>query len=197
MAIVGPSGSGKTSLLMLAAGLEKITEGRVFAAGYEVNTMNEDELALFRSHNIGIVFQSFHLIPNMTALENVAVPLELASVKNAGAEARKYLETVGLAHRIKHYPSELSGGEQQRVAVARAFSIKPKLLLLDEPTGNLDQRNGDIIMNLLFDMHRKEKTSFIMITHDMNLAKKCERIIKIVDGRVSEGDEGEKKLVSA
>ncbi len=184
--IVGPSGSGKTSLLMVLAGLERASGGQVRIGGAEITAMGEDALARFRRDTVGIVFQAFHLIPAMTALENVAVPLELAGVHDAAARARASLEAVGLGHRLTHLPGQLSGGEQQRVALARAFTSRPRLLLADEPTGNLDQATGQVVMDLLFDMQARKGTTLMLITHDPGLAARCGRQLRVADGRVSE-----------
>jgi putative ABC transport system ATP-binding protein len=184
LAIVGPSGSGKTSLLMVTAGLERATGGKVEVAGHELSAMSEDELALMRGAEIGIVFQSFHLVPTMTALENVALPLEFAGVGDAHATARELLQEVGLSHRMDHFPAQLSGGEQQRVAIARALSRKPKLILADEPTGNLDRRTGGHIVDLLFGLQRRRDATLILVTHDEKLAGSCDRIIRMADGRI-------------
>ena len=183
--IVGPSGSGKTSLLMLLAGLEQATAGRIDVAGQNLVGLSEDALAKFRSATVGIVFQSFHLIPAMTALENVAVPLELAGLPDADSRARAGLQAVGLGHRLTHLPGQLSGGEQQRVALARAFAARPRLLLADEPTGNLDGATGIAVMNLLFDMQATYGTTLLLITHDPALAARCDRTIRIVDGKIA------------
>jgi putative ABC transport system ATP-binding protein len=185
--IVGPSGSGKTTMLMVASGLEKVTSGDITVSGQNYKHLNEDELACFRRNNIGIVFQSFYLIPTMTALENVALPLELAHKPNAFEIAEEQLETVGLGDRVHHYPQQLSGGEQQRVALARAFVPNPKILLADEPTGNLDSNTGAKIVELLFHMHSQNNTTLLLITHDLKLAKRCNRVITISDGCVAEG----------
>jgi putative ABC transport system ATP-binding protein len=182
--LVGPSGSGKSTLLMIMAGLERPSGGRVRVAGIDLVGLDEDSLATFRRRNIGIVFQSFHLIPTMSALENVAVPLELAGRRNALPEARRLLDSVGLADRLDHYPGQLSGGEQQRVAVARAFAARPRLLLADEPTGNLDQATGRGVIALLFALRAEAGTTLVLITHDPELAGRCDRILRIADGRV-------------
>ena len=187
--IVGPSGSGKTSLLMLLAGLEQATSGTVEVAGRPLTGLDEDGLARFRRENVGIVFQAFHLIPTMTALENVSVPLELADVEDAEARAGAALEAVGLGHRLTHLPGQLSGGEQQRVALARAFAPRPKLLLADEPTGNLDSATGVAVMDLLFRMQAELGTTLLLITHDGALAGRCGRRVRIVDGRVVSAEE--------
>lgn len=184
LGLIGPSGSGKSSLLMLMGGLEQATGGTVEALGQNLTKMNEDQLALFRRDNMGVVFQSFHLIPTMTALENVATPLELAGVPDAFARAEAELAAVGLAHRSGHYPSQMSGGEQQRVALARASAPRPRLLLADEPTGNLDETNGRAIMNLLFDLRDRHGATLIMVTHAPELAERCDRIIRLRDGRI-------------
>jgi len=183
--IVGPSGSGKTTMLMVVAGLERVTRGTVRIAGQDYNGFGEDDLALFRRNTIGIVFQSFHLIPTMTALENVAVPLEFAGRADAFDRARAQLQAVGLGHRIDHYPGQLSGGEQQRVAVARASAMMPRILLADEPTGNLDSATGHQIIELLFDSTRRSGTTLVLITHDPALAARCDRVIHIADGVIA------------
>jgi len=179
--VIGPSGSGKTSLLMLLAGLERATSGRLNVGGRDLAGMSEDALARFRREEVGIVFQSFHLVPTMTALENVAMPLEFAGDAQAFTRAEAALKSVGLGHRLTHYPGQLSGGEQQRVAVARAFVALPRLILADEPTGNLDRATGLAVMNLLFDLREKYGTTLILITHDPALAARCERQIRIED----------------
>ncbi len=185
VAIVGPSGSGKTTMLMVMAGLERPSAGTVRVAGEDLGALDEDSLALFRRRNVGIVFQAFHLIPTMTALENVAVPLEFAGDRDAFARARAGLEAVGLGHRLGHYPGQLSGGEQQRVALARAFAAEPPLLFADEPTGNLDATTGSGIIDLLFGLHQKRDTTLILITHDRALAARCDRLIRLHYGRVA------------
>ena len=185
--IIGPSGSGKTSLLMVASGLEAATRGNVEAAGLALSGKSESALAQFRRDNIGIIFQSFHLIPTMTALENVAVPMEFKGTKDAFVRAEQGLKRVGLGHRLTHYPSQLSGGEQQRVAIARAVATGAKILLADEPTGNLDQETGASIINLLFELKEKDGATLLLITHDRNLAKRCGRILEVRDGLVKEG----------
>lgn len=184
LGVVGPSGSGKTTMLMIIAGLERVSSGRVEIAGTDYARLDEDQLALFRRDAIGIVFQSFHLIPTMNALENVAVPLEFAGLADAFDRAEEQLRAVGLGHRLDHYPGQLSGGEQQRVALARAFAVKPKILLADEPTGNLDGVTGQQIIDLLFELHDKSNTTLMLITHDLNLAKRCDRIVRIADGLI-------------
>ncbi|MBY0511753.1 MAG: ABC transporter ATP-binding protein [Rhodospirillaceae bacterium] len=184
LGVVGPSGSGKTTMLMIVAGLERISSGRVAIAGTNYEGLSEDALALFRRDTVGIVFQSFHLIPTMTALENVAVPLEFAGRKDAFDRAEAQLKAVGLGHRITHYPGQLSGGEQQRVALARAFAAEPKILLADEPTGNLDGGTGQQIIELLFELHDRHNTTLVLITHDLKLAGRCERVVRIADGLI-------------
>ncbi len=184
VAIVGPSGSGKTSLLMILAGLEKATAGDVHVVDRDVNALDEDSLALARGEDVGIVFQSFHLIPTMTALENVALPLEFAGVTGARERALSLLDDVGLGARVDHFPAQLSGGEQQRVALARALAPRPKLLLADEPTGNLDGKTGRAVVDLLFGLKRKSGATLVLITHDERLAKECERTIRMADGRI-------------
>jgi putative ABC transport system ATP-binding protein len=183
--IVGPSGSGKTSLLMVLAGLERATSGSVTLAGRELTGLDEDALARVRRQQVGIVFQAFHLIPTMTALENVAVPLELAGVADAMQRAAASLAAVGLGHRLTHLPGQLSGGEQQRVALARAFAARPHLLLADEPTGNLDRATGEAVMNLLFALREQAGTTLMLITHDPALAVRCDRIVHIADGMIA------------
>ena len=182
--IVGPSGSGKTSLLMLVAGLERATAGTITVANQDITTLGEDALARFRRETIGIVFQSFHLIPTMTALENVALPLEFAKRADAFDRAAECLAAVGLSHRLRHLPGQLSGGEQQRVAVARAFAPSPPLLLADEPTGNLDAATGRTIMDLLFDMQARAGSTLMLITHDATLAARCARQLHMEDGLI-------------
>jgi putative ABC transport system ATP-binding protein len=186
--IVGPSGSGKTSLLMLIAGLERATSGTLEVAGTSLKDKNEDALAAFRRDTIGIIFQSFHLIPTMTALENVSVPLEFRGVANAMQLAEEKLKRVGLGHRLTHYPGQLSGGEQQRVAIARALASGARILLADEPTGNLDQETGEQIIKLLFELKKQEGASLLLITHDRALAKRCDRIAEVRDGKIISGN---------
>lgn len=185
VALLGPSGSGKSSLLMVASGLETPTGGRVIVAGTDFGGRSEDALARFRRGNIGIVFQSFHLIATMTALENVAVPLELQGTSDAFARAAAELERVGLANRLDHYPAQLSGGEQQRVAIARALAPHPKVLFADEPTGNLDTQTGAGIADLLFSLHARLRTTLFLVTHEEILARRCSRIIRLKDGRIA------------
>ena len=182
--IVGPSGSGKSSLLMLMGGLERISNGKINLLGQNLSEMNENKLASFRRSNVGIIFQSFHLIPTMTALENVAVPLELNGNKDAFGLAEEALVKVGLGDRLSHFPSQLSGGEQQRTALARAVIANPKILLADEPTGNLDHDNGKIVADYLFELHTENKATLVLVTHDLELAERCERKIKISDGEI-------------
>jgi len=185
LGLVGPSGSGKSSLLMVMGGLEQATSGQITALGRDLTAMNEDQLALFRRDNMGVVFQSFHLIPTMTALENVATPLELAGAADAFDRARVELDAVGLSHRVDHYPAQMSGGEQQRVALARASAPRPKILLADEPTGNLDGTNGDTIMQLLFDLRDRHGATLIMVTHAQELAQRCDRVVRLRDGQIN------------
>jgi putative ABC transport system ATP-binding protein len=182
--IVGPSGSGKTSLLMLLAGLEKPTAGRLAVAGQDLTSLDEDALARFRRDQVGIVFQAFHLVPTMTALENVAIPLEFAGRRDAFDRAAEALKEVGLGHRLEHYPGQLSGGEQQRVALARAVVAQPRLILADEPTGNLDRATGSVVMDLLFGLRARHGTTLLLITHDPALAERCGRQVRIEDGRI-------------
>lgn len=188
--LVGPSGSGKSTLLMVLAGLEQPTSGQVQIAERDFTRMNEDELALFRRDQVGIVFQSFHLVPTMTALENVAVPMELAGRADAFERAAAELEHVGLGHRLTHYPGQLSGGEQQRVALARAVAGDPKILLADEPTGNLDGTTGEQIIELMFDLHDRRGTTLVLITHDNELAEMCDRVVRLKDGLIDSVHEG-------
>jgi putative ABC transport system ATP-binding protein len=182
--LIGPSGSGKSTLLMVMAGLERADAGTVTVAGASLNALDEDSLARFRGRNVGIVFQSFHLIPTMTALENVAVPLELAGIADASERARDELIGVGLGERLQHYPAELSGGEQQRVAVARALAPNPAILVADEPTGNLDEDTGKQIIDLLFAGHIKRGSTLVLVTHDGALASRCGRIVRLRSGRI-------------
>lgn len=182
--LVGPSGSGKSSLLMIMGGLERATGGTIHALGQDLTAMNEDALARFRRGHMGVVFQSFHLIPTMTALENVATPLELAGARDAFDRAADELEAVGLSHRAGHYPSQMSGGEQQRVALARASVTRPEILLADEPTGNLDGANGSAIMDLLFDLRDRHGATLVLVTHAPELAERCDRVVHLADGRI-------------
>ncbi len=190
VAIVGPSGSGKTSLLMLLAGLEKATGGKVEVNGHDLGTMNEDELARFRRHTLGIVFQSFHLIPSLTALDNVGLALEIAEPKLSMAQIREKaaaaLAAVGLDGRLDHRPSAMSGGEQQRVGLARATVANPPLLLADEPTGNLDQKTGAVVVDLMFDLARRQNTAVVLITHDPALAARADRVFTMTNGELTE-----------
>ena len=182
--IVGPSGSGKSTLLMVMAGLEKPDSGRVHVAGEDIGQMNEDRLARFRGMHVGVVFQSFHLIPNMTALENVAVPLELAGDRDAFDRAEQELDRVGLGQRMSHYPAEMSGGDQQRVALARAMAPRPSILVAAEPTGNRDATTGAEIVRLMFQLHEERRTTLILVTHDVDLAARCGRVISMRDGQI-------------
>mgnify|MGYP001949490720 CR=1 FL=1 len=186
LGLVGPSGSGKSSLLMLMGGLERATGGRIAALGQDLTAMDEDALARFRRDHMGVVFQSFHLIPTMTALENVATPLELAGVKDAFERAEAELEAVGLGHRAGHYPSQLSGGDHQRVALARASVTRPEILLADEPTGNLDETNGAAIVDMLFGLRDRHGATLILVTHAPELASRCDRVIRLRDGRLED-----------
>lgn len=185
-AIVGPSGSGKTTLLGLCAGLDRATSGEIILAGNALSKLSEDERAKVRSEFVGFVFQSFQLIPTLTALENVLVPIELKGIKNGENSAKNLLERVGLGDRIHHYPSQLSGGEQQRVAIARAFINEPQILFADEPTGNLDTATGESIQDLIFSLNKDQGTTLILVTHDMNLAQKADRIISLKGGKIVE-----------
>jgi putative ABC transport system ATP-binding protein len=183
--VMGPSGAGKTSLLMVVSGLERATSGRIEVAGQDIGSMDENALARFRGRHIGIVFQAFHLIPAMTALENVALPLELAGHPDAFDRARQSLDSVGLGHRLTHHPGQLSGGEQQRVALARAFAGSPDLILADEPTGNLDQDTGHHVMDTLFTLHEQTTSTLVLVTHDPALAERCGRTLHLTDGRLA------------
>ncbi len=185
VAVVGPSGSGKTSLLMVLAGLERATSGQIRVAGHDFGALGEDALTRVRGAEIGIVFQSFHLVPTMTALENVALPLEFAGDRSAFETARGLLDEVGLGPRLDHYPAQLSGGEQQRVALARALSARPKLILADEPTGNLDGKTGRAVVDLLFGLQRKRHATLVLVTHDERLAAECQRTIRMSDGVIA------------
>jgi putative ABC transport system ATP-binding protein len=188
LGLMGPSGSGKSSLLMLMGGLERATSGSVMALGNDLTAMNEDALARFRRKHMGVVFQSFHLIPTMTALENVATPLELAGARDAFDRAEEELRRVGLAARINHYPSQMSGGEQQRVALARAAAPRPDILLADEPTGNLDGVNGEAIMELLFGLRDRHGSTLVLVTHAADLAARCDRVVGLTDGRLDDAN---------
>jgi len=187
VSVVGPSGSGKSTMMMVIAGLERPSSGRIQVAGVDLDRLDEDGLALFRRKSVGIVFQNFHLIPTMTALENVAVPLELAGDRDAFGKAARELESVGLGHRLTHYPGQLSGGEQQRVALARAFAVEPRLLLADEPTGNLDGETGQRVIDLMFELRARRGTTLLLITHDPALAQRCGRTVHLLDGRIRNG----------
>ncbi len=184
ISIVGESGSGKTSLIMLIGGLEKASSGKIYFENQEITKLNEDEVSKIRRKNIGIIFQSFYLIPNYTAVENVALTLELNNLKNPYDRAKELLDRFGLKNRFNNLPSQLSGGEQQRVAIARAIAMKPKLILADEPTGNLDSENSQMITDILFKYIKEESSSLIMVTHDLKLANKAKRKIKIKDGKI-------------
>ena len=187
VSVVGPSGSGKSTMMMVIAGLERPSSGRIQVAGVDLDRLDEDGMALFRRKSVGIVFQNFHLIPTMTALENVAVPLELAGDRDAFGKAARELESVGLGHRLTHYPGQLSGGEQQRVALARAFAVEPRLLLADEPTGNLDGETGQRVIDLMFELRARRGTTLLLITHDPALAQRCGRTVHLLDGRIRNG----------
>jgi putative ABC transport system ATP-binding protein len=184
-AIVGPSGAGKSTLLALLAGLDEPTSGKVWLNGAELTALDEDGRAGLRNREVGFVFQSFHLLPSLTAIENVLLPLELASTANAPARARQALVDVGLEHRLRHYPKQLSGGEKQRVAIARAFVTQPSLLFADEPTGNLDNKTGAKILDLLFDLNKAAGTTLVLVTHDLDAAGRCQHLIELAGGRVA------------
>lgn len=184
LALIGPSGSGKSSALMLMAGLERASSGRIEALGHDLTPMDEEALARFRRGRLGIIFQNFHLIPTMTALENVALPLELAGQPDAIARARAELDSVGLAHRAGHAPAQLSGGEQQRVAIARALAPRPQILLADEPTGNLDEATGAKVADLLLDMARTRASAMVIVTHSPELAARCDRVLRLRGGQI-------------
>ncbi len=186
LAIVGVSGSGKSTLLGLLAGLDTPSSGTVILDGHDLSRLDEDGRAHIRSQSVGFIFQSFHLLPNMTALENVSLPLELLDRKDAELQAREHLQQVGLSHRLQHYPNQLSGGEQQRVAIARAFAGTPSILFADEPTGNLDQNTAQQIIELLFKLNRDNETTLIMVTHDMTIANHCERKVVMAGGELNE-----------
>ena len=196
VALVGPSGSGKSSLMMVIAGLERPSAGRVVVAGNDLGALDENALARLRRSHIGVVFQSFHLLPTMTALENAAIPLELAGRRDAMARAAAALERVGLGHRLGHYPGQLSGGEQQRVAIARAFVAGPALLLADEPTGNLDGATGRAVIDCLFAEHARLRSALLLITHDAALAARCARRLQLADGRIVADDGAAPGLVA-
>lgn len=184
VAVVGKSGSGKTSLIMLIAGLEKATSGKIIFEDQDISTYSEDELADLRKRKIGIVFQSFYLIPNYTALENVSLVLEINKIEDAQKKSAELLKQFGLKDRLNHFPSQLSGGEQQRVAIARSIILSPKLILADEPSGNLDSENSKLIINLLFKYSKQNNSSLILVTHDQSIAKECDKIIEIKDGKI-------------
>lgn len=190
IAIVGPSGSGKTTLLGLCAGLDSATEGSVVLQGNALEKLNEDQRAAVRNQYVGFIFQNFQLLPTLTALENVMVPLELKKRKDAKEKAKTLLEKVGLGDRMTHYPTQLSGGEQQRVSIARAFANEPKILFADEPTGNLDTETGDMIEDLIFDLNKEQGTTLVLVTHDPELAKRTNRIIRIKGGKIQEDKHG-------
>lgn len=189
--VVGPSGSGKTSLLMVLAGLEPATGGSIHSAGLDLGQLSEDDLARYRRDHVGIVFQGFHLIPTMTALENVAIPLEFAHKSDAYERAEAELIAVGLGHRLEHYPGQLSGGEQQRVALARSFVANPAILLADEPTGSLDQATGHKILDLMFELKERSGTTLIMVTHSDELANRCSRLVRLEDGLIVSNGAGD------
>jgi len=191
LGLIGPSGSGKSSLLMLMGGLEQATAGQINVLGQDLTAMDEDALARFRRDRMGVVFQNFHLIPTMTALENVATPLELAGHRDAFDRAEAELQAVGLSHRCDHYPAQLSGGEQQRVALARAAAPRPQILLADEPTGNLDETNGAAIVDLLFGLRDKHGATLVLVTHSHSLAQRCDRVVRLRDGRIAEDTQKE------
>ena len=186
VSVVGPSGSGKTTMLMVIAGLERPTSGIVTVNNVDLDALDEDKLAVFRRETMGIVFQNFHLVPTMSALENVAIPFELLGITDAFERAKSELQAVGLGHRIEHYPGQLSGGEQQRVALARAFATNPRILLADEPTGNLDKGTGDAVIELLFSLTKKHNTTLLLISHDSMIGERCGHEIRIVDGQIHE-----------
>lgn len=188
--VVGPSGSGKTSLLMVIAGLEPATGGRLTSVGHDLDTLGEDDLARYRRDHVGIVFQGFHLVPTMSALENVAIPLEFSGQSDAFDRAERELSAVGLAHRLGHYPGQLSGGEQQRVALARSFVTRPDILLADEPTGSLDQATGHKILDLMFELKERNGTTLVMVTHSSELATRCSRLVRLADGMIAGDDAG-------
>ena len=184
VAIIGESGSGKTSLLMLMSGLEKPTTGSIIFQGQDISKVNEEQNTAIRKEKIGLIFQQFYLIPNYTALENIMFPMQINKIQNEKEKAISILSDIGLDHRKNNLPSELSGGEQQRVAIARAISFYPEIILADEPTGNLDRKNTELVSNLLFNYSRKKKISLVLVTHNINLAKKCDRIINLNDGQI-------------
>ena len=194
LSIIGPSGSGKTTLLGLCAGLDVATGGVISLMGFRLNAMSEDDRAYLRNQFVGFVFQNFQLLPTLTALENVMVPLELRGEKNVEPKAKDLLARVGLSDRLHHYPSQLSGGEQQRVAMARAFITSPKILFADEPTGNLDEENAHAVTELLFGMNREERTTLVLVTHNLELAQRTERILRMKGGRIVEELRGDRAL---
>lgn len=189
--LVGPSGSGKSTLLMVMAGLEQADSGQVSVVGQDLTHLGEDDLARFRGAYVGIIFQSFHLVPTMTALENTAIPLELAGRSDAFERAEAELKAVGLGHRMDHYPAEMSGGEQQRVAIARALAPRPSILIADEPTGNLDGKTGREIADLMFRLHRERHMTLMLVTHDPVLAERCEKVVRLKSGRLLDADSGQ------
>jgi len=195
VAIVGASGSGKSTLLSLLAGLDTPSEGEVELAGHPIHKLSEDERAAVRAQYVGFVFQSFHLLPGLTALENVMLPIELKEDKNAHKKAKELLVKVGLAERLNHYPHQLSGGEQQRVAIARAFASEPKILFADEPTGNLDTANGDKIIDLIFELNQQLGTTLVLVTHDDRLAERCQRLVRLEAGKVVEDSVNQAQVV--
>ena len=190
-ALIGPSGSGKSSLLMLIGGLQRATKGEIQALGQNLEQLDENELTKFRGENLGVVFQAFHLIPTMTALENVSIPLDISGAKEVGSRAKAALISVNLGHRLHHYPSQLSGGEQQRVALARAVITQPSLILADEPTGNLDQEAGNTVMQMLFDQKEVHGSTLIVVTHSLELAELCDQTIVLRDGSIISANRGE------
>ncbi len=197
LAIVGASGSGKTTLLGLLAGLDRPTRGEVWLAGQQLNQLDENERARLRRQRVGFVFQSFHLLPSLTALDNVILAIEIAGMDRAGERARQALAQVGLDQRLRHYPRQLSGGEQQRVAIARAFAIEPDILFADEPTGNLDRSTGERIASLLFDLNRQHGTALVLVTHDPHLAERCQRVLTLDGGRLVGADDAQAKPIAA
>lgn len=195
LSIVGPSGSGKTTLLGLCAGLDKIDSGHVIIKGQDLSQLNEDQLADLRNEHVGFIFQNFQLLPTLTALENIMVPMELKGYKNPDTKAKELLEQVGLKERADHYPSQLSGGEQQRIAIARAFSNDPHVLFADEPTGNLDDETGAIIEELIFDLNRKKGTALVLVTHDIDLATRTDQVIRLKGGKIVNDSQLDKTAV--
>ena len=188
IAIVGPSGAGKSTLLGLLAGLDSPSEGKIFLAGKEITAMDEEGRAAVRRDYVGFVFQTFQLLSSLTAVENVALPMELAGDRSAAEQAKNFLSKVGLSERLTHYPKQLSGGEQQRVAIARAFACQPKILFADEPTGNLDRKTGQHVCDLLFDLNHESDTTLVLVTHEQRLADRCDTIVTIDDGRIIENN---------